>query len=421
MTAHSPPSTTYNGISERDRIQVRSVGPLRRAVASEAEMKVDDDATARHSPLNDAHQPEPLKPGTGLCLSGGGYRAMLFHVGVLWRLYEAARLRDLQRISSVSGGSITAGVLALAWPQLSFNPANLPTDFVPLVVDPIRKLAGQTLDAYAIIGGLLLPGTIADHVAASYRKQLFGDATLQSLPDQPRFVINATNVQTGALWRFSKPFMGDYRVGRVDRPTLSLATAVAASSAFPPVLSPMTIELDPRSFLPNSGQDLQQEPYDSRVVLTDGGVYDNLGLETVWKNYETVFVSDGGGKMQPEPEPHADWARHAYRVLDLVDNQVRSLRKRQVVGSLQNGERKGAYWGIRADITHYGPAAQSLPCPVARTAELANVATRLVRMETDLQERLINWGYAVCDVALRTHVDQTLPKPAAFPYPASKV
>jgi NTE family protein len=60
------------------------------------------------------------KPGIGLCLSGGGYRAMVFHIGVLWRLYEAGVLKKVDRVSSVSGGSITAGVLALAW-----NPAEL--------------------------------------------------------------------------------------------------------------------------------------------------------------------------------------------------------------------------------------------------------------------------------------------------------
>jgi NTE family protein len=51
----------------------------------------------------------------GLCLSGGGYRAMPFHLGAVWRLNEFGLLRKLVRISSVSGGSITAGVLGLAW------------------------------------------------------------------------------------------------------------------------------------------------------------------------------------------------------------------------------------------------------------------------------------------------------------------
>src|SRR5713101_6845273 len=60
------------------------------------------------------------RPGIGLCLSGGGYRAMLFHVGVLWRLNELGYLPKLDRISSVSGGSITAGALAVGWSGLRF-------------------------------------------------------------------------------------------------------------------------------------------------------------------------------------------------------------------------------------------------------------------------------------------------------------
>ena len=98
--------------------------------------------------------------GMALCLSGGGYRAMLFHIGVLWRLYEAGVLRDVKRISSVSGGSITAGVLALAWRRLSFVPARLKEEFVPEVVAPLRRLAGTTVDVWAILLGLLLPGRI---------------------------------------------------------------------------------------------------------------------------------------------------------------------------------------------------------------------------------------------------------------------
>jgi NTE family protein len=57
----------------------------------------------------------PLEAGTALCLSGGGYRAMVFHVGVLWRLYEAGLLGSLKRISSVSGESITSALLGLNW------------------------------------------------------------------------------------------------------------------------------------------------------------------------------------------------------------------------------------------------------------------------------------------------------------------
>ena len=67
-------------------------------------------------------------------------------------------------------------------------------------------------------------------------------------PWVPRFVFTATNVKTGSLWRFAKPFMADYRVGMVDKPKVSLALAVASSSAFPPFLSPLRMNLDPFTF-----------------------------------------------------------------------------------------------------------------------------------------------------------------------------
>lgn len=357
------------------------------------------------------------EPGIALCLSGGGYRAMVFHVGALWRLYEARLLQRVARISSVSGGSITAGVLALAWRKLDFDPLSLRTDFVREVVSPLRGLAGETVDADSIVLGALLPGRISDRIASVYDEHLFKGATLQDLPDEPRFVINATNVQSGALWRFMKPYMRDWRVGEVRRPDLALARAVAASSAFPPVLSPVELRIDPDSFTPGSGSELQREPFTRRVLLTDGGVYDNLGLETAWKRYDTVLVSDAGGSMRPEEEPHSDWARHSLRVLDLIDNQVRSLRKRQLIGSYVSGARNGAYWGIRTDIADYG-LADPLPCPAERTLALADTPTRLKRMPEDVQERLVNWGYAVCDAALRRHVDPALPRPEGFPYPA---
>lgn len=358
--------------------------------------------------------------GSGLCLSGGGYRAMLFHLGTVWRLYETQQLSQLKRISSVSGGSITSAMLGLQWNALSFDPTRIANDFIPSVVEPIRRLASETIDAEAVILGIALTGTIGDRIAGAYEKHLYGGATLQDLPDAPRFVINATNVQSGALWRFMKPYMRDYRVGSVDKPTITLARAVGASSAFPPVLSPVEMRVDPREYTPGSGTDLQREPYTSKVVLTDGGVYDNLGLETVWKRYKTVLVSDAGGKLQPEEEPKTDWARHAYRVLDLIDNQVRSLRKRQVIDSFKAEARTGAYWGIRTNIADY-KLPTALPCPFARTLELAEIPTRLKRMDARLQERLINWGYAVCDAALRKHVDPEIKEPADFPYPASGV
>lgn len=383
-------------------------------------MPADDPVRRPNDPVeylaSDRKGPEP---GVALCLSGGGYRAMVFHVGVIWRLYESGWLARLDRVSSVSGGSIAAAVLGLAWDRLKVDAPADRVLFTDHFVKPLRSLAGETIDAWGIVGGILLPGTISDKIQGSYRKHLFGEATLQDLVDRPRFVINAINVQSGALWRFSKPYMRDYRVGEVKAPRIALAEAVAASSAFPPVLSPMVMELDPAGFTPNSGEDLQKEPYTSRVVLSDGGVYDNMGLETAWKRYDTVLVSDAGGQMKPEEEPKEDWARHSYRVLNLIDNQVRSLRKRQLIQSYIDKSRKGTYWGMRTNIADY-KLDDTLPCPHDRTLALAATPTRLKRMNEDLQERIINWGYAVCDAALRKHVDTSLSR-GEFPYPIAGV
>ena len=82
----------------------------------------------------------------GLCLSGGGYRAMLFHAGAVWRLGETGLLQKLRRVSSVSGGSITAGVLGMRWKELGFDGDGVPRNLGGAVVDPIRRLASRTLD-----------------------------------------------------------------------------------------------------------------------------------------------------------------------------------------------------------------------------------------------------------------------------------
>jgi NTE family protein len=335
--------------------------------------------------------------GIALCLSGGGYRAMLFHLGVLWRLNDLAYLGKLDRISSVSGGSLTAAVLGMHWNRLGVT-ANAPAPGFPAVVDDVRRMAAVTVDIGAVLKGLFGPGTISGRVCAAYDKILFHGATLRDLPDTPRFVIDATSVQSAALFRFSKPYARDWREAGIPNPRIPLAVAVAASSAFPPLLSPLVLQ--PAKYGCASA-------CPKKIFLTDGGVYDNLALESAWKECRVILVSDAGGHAAVEPQPHRDWARHAWRVLEIIDDQVRSLRTLAVIEAFARGERSGAYFGIRAGIHDYG-----LP------NALAGIRTRLKALAPAQQEGLINWGYAVCDAAMRAHVDRSLPAAAHFPYPS---
>lgn len=358
---------------------------------------------------------------------------MLFHAGALWRLNQLGYLRQLTRVSSVSGGSIAAAVLGQRWGKLQFTEkgpkdqlvaANLEAE----VVTPIRDLASHTLDIPAVLSGMLLPGTtISARLAAAYRRHLFGSDTLQALPtdeDGPRFVINATNLQSGVLWRFSRPYMADYRVGMIDEPTVTLADAVAASSAFPPILAPARMRFANDQYVPDSGEDLQEPPYTTNPTLADGGVYDNLGLETAWKSCKTVLVSDGGGAMEADGGGSwrwRDWATQMVRVTSVIDNQVRSLRKQQTVEGYEAPEdsdehRLGTYWGIRSNIEKF-ELPTSMEAPWKKTMKLAATPTRLARLDAATQELLINWGYAICDTAMRKWVDKSLPEPPGFPYP----
>lgn len=366
--------------------------------------------------------------GIGLCLSGGGYRAMLFHLGVLWRLAELGYLGStdrqgmhgpigsLQRISSVSGGSIVAGVLGIAWDDLRVDDENLLERFRELIVNPIENFAGQTTVSIWTAAWAAVVSTVNRRVTRVYRRRLYGRKTLQDLPDSPRFVINATNLQSGALWRFSKPFTRDWRVGEIKNPTDSIAKVVGASSAFPPFLSPARFKYDESEYTPGSGSDLQKPPYTTRPALSDGGVYDNLGLETVFKNFQTVIVSNAGGKYKPKMKIPGDWALQSYRVMSTIDNQARSLRKRVLIASLASLDKYGVYFSIRSDIDGY-PAADKLPCDRERARELADIPTDLAAKDVTTQRRLINWGYAICDAGIRSWVEDGLPPPTDFPYP----
>jgi NTE family protein len=212
--------------------------------------------------------------------------------------------------------------------------------------------------------------------------------------------------------------MGDYKLGRMLSPRALLAAAVAASSAFPPVLSPVVLDVTASEFDRDPNAILQERPFTTHVYLTDGGVYDNLGLETAFKRYKTLLVSDGGGKMAPQPEPARDWVRHVMRITDVIDNQVRSLRKRQLIVEFQRGEEHdGTYWGIRSHVNDY-PVTTGLACPQERTEELAATPTRLKAMKPAYQERLINWGYAVCAAALESYFKGPIAAPIKFPFPA---
>ena len=343
-----------------------------------------------------------LEDAVGLCLSGGGYRAMLYHTGALVRLNELGFLQRLNEISSVSGGSIAAAALALAWTDLQFDSRGRASNLAQRFVIPVIRFARVGIDLRAILLGFLPRFSAAGEIAKAYDRHLFRGANLQDLPDRPRFTFMATNLQSGSGWRFAKDYAADHRVGRIDRPSFSLAQVVSASSAFPPFLSPVRLTLDSASVQPMDGADLHMPPFTDTAVLTDGGVYDNLGLERVWRRCRTILVSNAGRSTPELGAPTGRWIGQIFRTLNLIQRQSENTRKRMLFGMQNLKQRRVAFWSIDTSIDAYG-----LPDAIAFTREqmsaAANLRTRLNRFSLSEITLLLQAGYASADASLRSH------------------
>lgn len=373
----------------------------------------------------------------GLCLSGGGFRAMLFHAGALTRLNELGYLPRIDAISSVSGGSIAAGLLGVVWSELEFDPGSgIGKRFEERFLRPLLEFAQTTVDVPSIAWGVAAPWTTASReVTKRYRDLLGADANLNKLPIRPRFVFCSSNLTTGSLFRFSRSYIADYRLGLHRDPDLDLATAVAASAAFPPVLSPLRLDLRRFNFVNEAIAGTIPRPPDPallrRAVLSDGGVYDNHGLQPLLERCRTLLVSDGGAPWSTSSAGYYRWLPQLKRVLDTTDNQVRALRRKDLIARFkaagdpsvqllpENSEVrrhfsiKGTYWSVATDPANYPAGPGDLA--QARWRRLAAIGTWLHFLGARETEDLVNWGYLVSDLALRSYVDAGIPPIRSLP------
>lgn len=224
----------------------------------------------------------------GLALSGGGFRATLYHLGVIRFLRDADILPKITHITSVSGGSILGAHLVLNWDRYCGSDeefqqaADELLDFIRLDVRNriVRRFPmGSCVNIVrrwlrlGIARRLTRPGLLESH----YKNFLYGDVGLSQLPSQPQLHILATNLSEGCLCSFNSDGLIFQRrvqgqLDRYDRVDVGLATvamAVTASSAFPGFFPPLEL----------NGWDVGAEKGEfDRQSFTDGGVYDNLGI-----------------------------------------------------------------------------------------------------------------------------------------------
>ena len=246
----------------------------------------------------------------GLALSGGGARAIAFHLGCMRALHDRNVLDRISVLSAVSGGSVIAAMWAyqettfseferrvlrllrggLVWGIARQTWASPETPRIALAVltaggaaaaGGIVRLAEQILGLARLQTPHLT--ALAKASAAPVRRfasrttaferllsiQLFADRTLDRVAREDlTVVINATELRTGTAFRFGSEASGTWRLGTLREP-VTVARAVAASAAFPALLPALDLELE---------FELRGKAVSHRVILTDGGVYDNLGV-----------------------------------------------------------------------------------------------------------------------------------------------
>jgi NTE family protein len=374
-----------------------------------------------------------------LALSGGGFRATVFHLGVLARLAEEDRLGEVSFLSTVSGGTLCAGLV------FALNDYRWPTsqEYIDKVVPGAHTLLTthdlQKSMLFRVLGSLwTILGTRADDLSALINEGWGISAELRDLPEHPRWMINATCHETGKNWRFERFRMGDYLFGYTDDPDLPLSDAMAASCGFPGLIGPLVLSTSQWSWYnyvdvattagappsdaggrPKRKKQAVEPPF-SEVHLWDGGVYDNHGLEALhnfssgWREgVDFLVVSDAAGR--PEPEKYRRGVRALLRISsDIMMNQVRSLRSRAIIERLRNHEDRGAFLqtgntceqllrgaGKTDDIPRYCPEC----LPKEKTDRAANMPT-VIRKLTEGEYRLLfRHGFEVADYTLYAYND----------------
>lgn len=330
-----------------------------------------------------------LKPTDklGLALSGGGFRASLFHIGVLARMAELDLLRHVSVLSTVSGGSIIGAYYYLKLKQLlegerlDKNGARIAPSS-QAYVEIIREIETEFLEAVQTnirMRALLDPVANAkmifsddysrsDRISEVYNESFYKKFTKTKdgkfrLPELlitpfgmnsgfdvkeynqvadykiPILKINATLLNTGGRWTFTATDLGE------ERPRSPIGTIPAykrlryGDEGLTPKQQAKLAQIGladavaasacvPAIFTPLAIHDLYPpEPTGEEIVveLVDGGVYDNQGADALLcDDCDYIICSDASGQLDENRTPDSKLLPVATRANDILMTRVRA-------------------------------------------------------------------------------------------------
>lgn len=322
----------------------------------------------------------------GLALSGGGFRAAAFHLGVMRQLQTLGLLDKLDLLSCVSGGSIAGGALVANWGS-------------PAALDRLDAyLRTKSIAVASAIGGLFDPfESRLEKLANTYDRDLFSGITLSDLRNAPRIYFNATNLSTGNLFFFVAggglpEEIGEHELGVVLAPDFPVSQAVAASSAFPPVFGPLRLASD--RYPPAANVEY--------VTLTDGGIYDNMGVNPLLRlarnRLDYMIVSDGGSPFVNDAQPTESGSIVLKAALDIMMEQIRGLEFDRMEHRHLAGRGPTPLW-FSIDSTNGERQAGD-------AARASSIRTNLKRLTAEEMSVLTRHGGALLDARITSYAPE---------------
>ena len=344
-----------------------------------------------------------------LALSGGGLRATLFHLGVIKRLRETGDLAKVRHIFSVSGGSILAAHIRLNWDHYSGTDEQFQTAAGEIQALCQRDLRGRVVRRSMLCWLLLvtpslhilsaLPGLgrlrrvarslapvgflVREYDRFYQRRKLPAPSA-----GAPSLHVLTTSLNTGEICIFEDDHIRLRRPGFTPAPAqwTPMAVAVAASSAYPALFAPL--RMDAPTLV------VRKDQFPETHYLSDGGLYDNLGLIEALQyenesgvRYDRILIADAGAAMSADTET-VTWGffRRAIRTSDIFMSRIAGA----TVAATRGGD---APRFNTISIHHF----------VASSQVTENAQTTIGSVRTDLnafnrreQTMIINHGYEVC-------------------------
>ena len=393
---------------------------------------------------------ETAKRKIGLALSGGGSRAIAFHLGCMRALSQLGLLERVSVLSTVSGGSVIGAYYMAHQGEFSSFEVKIREVLSRGLAKPMARrlfslLGIKIIAAFITIGlvamcaalfkllvaitGLIAPSWLSNKferleirsplhrfasrttlLEATLDDLLFNGAYLDTLPAQPHLVINATELRTGSAFRFGTLESGSWRWGKLHRNDIPVAHAVAASAAYPLFLPAIDETL---TF--EKGGELRS----SRVVLTDGGIYDNLGLGCLWPDrspdislnvipIDTIICCSAGYGLRQDPPSQFIFAR----MLSVFSTTFERAQN-AAINRLHDMKRSGK---IKAFVLPYlGQLDRELPNPPAnlvRREEAHAYPTNFNAMPSEWIDRLSLRGEQLTLCLARAYIPELVQQEA---------